>query len=232
MSNNNDLVVRAEKLWGRLTLPEENTFVSSAPVIALEGHNGAGKSTIAGLIRDHFNMKVHVGVPNVFLAGGLKYRMIAETNWQASALYFLSGVMEKIRELRELENNDGFHLIERSLWSTLSAHASEDPIRLAKIVAILREMGIGLCEPDYTIILNATFDHCYGRIQLKENEEEKKLDALLTHDIYYQKEAVFYRWLGAQRKKRIFQINVTDRESIDVFKEDILPILGQILSKK
>lgn len=224
--------MRTERLWSQLTLPKENAYESPVPVIALEGHNGAGKSTIAGLISDHFNMKVHVGVPDLFLAGGLKYRMIAETNWQASALYFLSGVIDKIRELRELGNSDAFHLIDRSLWSTLSAHASEDPIRLAKIVAILHEIGIGLCEPDYTIILNATFEHCYKRIQLKINEEEKKLDTLLTHSIYYQKEALFYNWLGKQRNNRIFQINVTNRESIDVFKEDILPILGQILSEK
>ncbi|MFH0287180.1 hypothetical protein ACGRSR_05955 [Vibrio owensii] len=232
MLNNDNSVRHAEEMWQHLILPSVEVEQVSTPVIALEGHNGAGKSTIRSLIGEHFKMETHAGVPDALLARGLKYRMIAETNWQASALYFLSGVIEKLRELRTLDNSVGFHLIERSLWSTMSAHASEDPGRLAKIVAILREVGINLCEPDYTIILNATFDHCYGRIQLKEDAEEKALDSLLTHETYYQKEAVFYRWLEKNRQKRIFHIDVTGRESIDVFRDDIIPLLDKLNSGK
>lgn len=232
MRSNNSLEALAGLLWENLALPAFHSSESHTPVLALEGHNGAGKSTIATLICEFFNKDVHLGVPDLFLADGRKYRMIAEANWQSSALYFLSGVIDKIRELRMLSHPEDFHLIERSLWSTLSSHASEDPDRLAKLVAVIHKMGIECCEPDYTIVLTATFEHCYQRIQLKKSEEEKALDFLVTHEAYYLKEALFYRWLKQQRPKRVYEIDVTGRESVDVFREDILPILSKFNGEK
>lgn len=232
MRYNDSHEIFAGSLWKRLALPTYHSSDIHTPVIALEGHNGAGKSTIATLICDYFKKEIHLGVPDLFLAGERKYRMVAESNWQGSALYFLSGVIDKIRELRMLSYPEDFHLIDRSLWSTLSAHASEDPERLAKLVTVIREMGIEYCEPDYTIVLTATFEHCYKRIQLKKNEEDKVLDSLVTHEDYYLKEAVFYRWLMQQRPKRVYEIDVTGRESVDVFREDILPILSKINGEK
>ncbi|KJF78584.1 hypothetical protein UA45_05015 [Morganella morganii] len=174
MRNNNSLGAATGLQWENLALPAFHSSEIHTPVLALEGHNGAGKSTIAKLICNYFNKDVHLGVPNLFLTDGRKYRMIAETNWQSSALYFLSGAIDKIRELRMISHPDDFHLIERSLWSTLSAHASEDPARLAKLVAVIDNMGIEYCEPDYTIVLNATFEHCYQRIQLKKVRRKKR----------------------------------------------------------
>ncbi|WP_434999626.1 hypothetical protein ACRZ5S_17610 [Vibrio scophthalmi] len=232
MRNNDSHESLVGALWEGLLLPTFHLSEIHTPVIALEGHNGAGKSTIATLICDYFKKDIHLGVPDLFLVGGRKYRMVAEANWQGSALYFLSGVIDKIRELRMISQPEDFHLIERSLWSTLSAHASEDPERLAKLVTVIHEMGIEYCEPDYTIVLTATFEHCYQRIQLKKSVEEKALDSLVTHEAYYLKEAVFYRWLMRQRPKRVFEIDVTGRESVDVFHEDILPILSKLKGEK
>jgi thymidylate kinase len=217
--------------WDTHSLPINLQAERMHPIVTIEGHNGVGKSTITQLACEHFNSMRHLGVPDLFLEGGRKYRMIVEASWEASALYFLSGVADKLREISEL-NNPGGYFIERSLWSTLSAHTSEDPERLNKLLNILSELGIQQFEPDYTVILTAPFQQCIDRISNKDCPEEITLDKRLMYKEYYEVERAFYSWLEKQRPDRVLLVDCSGRESSEVFLNDVLPYLTSKLNIK
>ena len=197
-------------------------------VVAIEGPNGCGKSTVVKKLIQRYEVPYQLGVPDCFLNNGMKYRMIAEANWQSSCLYFLSGVADKIRELKS--NAHPLAIIERSLWSTLAAHSSEDPSRLSFIVSILNSLDADIFEPTHTIILRASFEHCRKRIAYKDDIEEVKLDELVNSKEYYTRENMFYDWLSASRKN-VFNINVTDCESTNVC-EKVTKIIDGLMASE
>lgn len=204
-------------LLNNLILPKKG-LVRNVPIIALEGHNGAGKSTLAKLISQRYGLFNHLGVPDFFLSGVRKSYMIKEVTWQASALYYLSGVASKISELSK-HDDDNFYILDRSLWSTLSAHFSTDPNRLDILTRIVLDLGIENFEPDYTILLEANFSECVRNINFKQNIEEKNLDELTLFKSYYDKEKLFYNWLKKNRTSSVFIVNTSNKSIENILKE-------------
>lgn len=196
--------------------------------IAIEGHNGCGKSTIVKMLAHHYAVPYNLGIPNDFLAGELKYKMIAETYWEASCMYFLAGVAEKLREIEIFEST--FSIIERSFWSTLSVHAAFNIDRLEAILNILQCINEDIFEPSLTIILRSSFEQCREQVLMKENEDERILDDLVGNDFYYRKEDMFYDWLTVQREN-IFNINTCNRDVKTIF-QDVVNVIDGVLSDK
>ena len=54
-------------------------------VVAIEGANGVGKSTLCKFLSKHFNTSIKFGVPNLFLEKKLKEKMIIDANWYSSS---------------------------------------------------------------------------------------------------------------------------------------------------
>ena len=64
-----------------------------------------------------------------------KLRMIRDADWLASALYFLSGVIEASREAARGPGET--KVMDRSLWSTLAVHYAHDPDRLGVLMPLV-----------------------------------------------------------------------------------------------
>jgi pyruvate kinase/thymidylate kinase len=187
----------------RRRLPRSLAASSVPPfVVAIEGPNGAGKSLMCAMLHERMALPGLRGVPAGWEDSALKRRMIRDADWLASAMYFLSGVIETSRQV--VEERDKLQVMDRSLWSTLAAHYAHDPARLERLLSLVELAADRLKVPNLTIVLEASPETCRRRIAGKA-EYERELDAASGADEDSgRREREFYRWLAAQGPKVVF----------------------------
>lgn len=165
-------------------------------VVAIEGPNGAGKSRLCSLLTERLGLPCLRGVPAGWEDSPQKLRMIRDADWLASAMYFLSGVMESSREAASGAGD--IKLMDRSLWSTLAVHYAHDPARLEVLLPLLELAAGHVKVPDLTIVLEASPATCQRRIVRKAGHEQAMDAASPATDVFHQCEREFYHWLAAQ----------------------------------
>lgn len=178
--------------------PRNSLAGGSPPLIAVEGGNGTGKSTLIKRVSAlHPDWAIRRGVPDDWMTPPMKMRMICDANWMASALYFFSGAIELARELVQTLQEPGRPAtvwLDRSLWSTLAVHAGHAPSRLAKLIPVVAAMGGHVCVPNLTVVLTASAETLRQRIRGKD-ATERVFDELTQDDEYWMRELAFYQWL-------------------------------------
>ena len=127
--------------------------------------------------------------------------MIRDAEWHASAMFFLSGCFEQMRLLRD--RPERLILMDRSLWSTFAVQAATDAGRLAALAGMLRPVAEMIRIPNLTLVLEASFATCAGRIARKRGTA-RALDALTATAAFHARERRFYRWLGRQIPSVLF----------------------------
>jgi thymidylate kinase len=185
-----------------LTLPRFAGRGASRPfVVALEGANGAGKTTLCGLLARNLAAPACLGTDAAWFADSFKTRMIRDAEWFASAMFFLSGCFEQMRVLRG--RPDRLIIMDRSLWSTLAVHGAQSPERLEALLAMLRPVADQIHAPDFTLVLEASFETCQSRIAHKSGAA-RLLDELTATSAFHAREHGFYHWLAQQRPEVLF----------------------------
>jgi thymidylate kinase len=208
---------------GRSRLPRSlAASAGSPPVVAIEGPNGAGKTCLCSMLSERLGLPCLRGVPSGWEDSPLKLRMIRDADWLASAMYFLSGVIESSRYAAQADEK--LKVMDRSLWSTLAVHYAHDPARLERLLPLVELAADRLKVPDLTIVLELSPETCRQRIARK-SEEEKEMDAVGADDGFGRREREFYHWLADQGPKVVF----LDVESNDL--EDIYSRAVEIIRK-
>jgi thymidylate kinase len=128
--------------------------------------------------------------------------MIRDADWLASAMYFLSGVIEASREASR--SGARLQVMDRCLWSTLAVHFAHDPQRLERLLPLLDLVADRMKVPDLTIVLEAKAATCRRRIAGKSGGEQA-LDAASPDDVdFCRREREFYHWLAEQGANVVF----------------------------
>lgn len=190
-------------------------------IIAIEGPNGVGKTTLCGSLNRMEGFEYRLGVPPEWMEYNMKKRMIFHASWMASALYFMSGVMEVKRDIKNLDKK--FIIMERSIWSTLAVHWMKDFSRVGPLLNIMKEGHEFLPIPDLTIVLKADYDTCQNRIN-KKLDESKDFDKDLPRE--FLREMEFYDWLNNQ----LPNIEIIDTTNLSLEKIEKL-VLNAIRNK-
>lgn len=202
--------------WEALALPAFAARSSRRPfVVALEGANGVGKTTLLRTLSTQLNLPTCLGTDPAWFSEAFKVRMIRDAQWHASALFFLSGCFEQMRVLEG--RPEPLILMDRSLWSTLAVHAAESVERLEILLQVLRPMAPMIQIPDMTLVLDASFASCQERIARKTGID-RALDDLTGNARFHAREREFYRWLAA-RAPGVVTVNTEDRSAEEVFHE-------------
>ena len=198
---------------GEFTLPALAEPAVAGPfIVALEGANGAGKSTLCQRLARRLDASACMGTDAAWLAESFKVPMIRDAEWFVSALFFLSGCLEQMRRLQS--SPSGLLIMDRSLWSTLAVHAAEDPERLATLLAMLRPVASRIQVPHLTLVLDADYATCQGRISRKAGVD-RLLDDLTGHAAFHARERAFYQWLALQRPEvRWLDATPSDPEAV------------------
>jgi pyruvate kinase len=208
----------------RRRLPRSLAAASgSPPVVAIEGPNGVGKSSLCTLLGERMGLPALRGVPAGWEDSSLKLQMIRDADWLASAMYFLSGVIEASRQ-----SSDGtgkLRVMDRSLWSTLAVHYAHDPARLERLLPLVELAADRVKVPNLTIVLEASMDTCRRRISSK-SAYEKELDSVGGADEnFHARERQFYHWLAGEGPKVVF----LDAEGDDP--EDVYRRAAEVIRK-
>ncbi len=211
-----DYEIYRQELY-KINLPKRVEKKHKNLIIAIEGANGAGKSSLCKRLSNYFNIPIKFGVPDLFLQKELKEKMIVDAHWYSSSLFFISGAIEQIKAFRN--SKEKLVISDRSIWSTLSVQTSENPKRLNSLIDIAFNLENIDIEPDITIILRASYETCRDRIS-KKSMDEQKLDDLVNSKEFYQKEDQFYNWLTFQRDN-IINIDVNNITESELLKKVI-----------
>lgn len=192
---------RREQSLSRLPLSLKASL--GAPfVVAIEGPNGIGKTTLCTRLSERFGWPLLRGVPGDWEKAAIKLHMIRDADWLASALYFLSGVIESSREA--VQGEAPVCLMDRSLWSTLAVHYAHDPSRLARLLPLVDLLADRFKTPDLTIVLEASAAACARRTARKDRHERELDAASPAHEGFQSREREFYQWLAEQWPRVVF----------------------------
>ncbi|MDP1525681.1 MAG: pyruvate kinase [Rhodocyclaceae bacterium] len=237
-----ELATRCLKAASRIRLPiglflrePRNLFPGgSSPLIAIEGGNGVGKTTLIERLRaTHPDWTIRRGVPDAWMEPQMKMRMIRDADWMASAFYFFSGSMELKRELMQFiqrQVSPPKICLDRSLWSTLAVQVGHDPKRLAKLMPILELMGGHICVPNKTVVLTASPETLRQRVSEKELSE-RVFDELTQNYDYWERESAFYHWLReavAEVGLPQFQVELVNTDNLS--SEEVVEYVGRLIS--
>jgi len=179
-------------------------------VVAIEGPNGAGKSHLCRMLCERLGLPALRGVPAAWEEPATKLRMIRDADWLASAMYFLSGVIESSREAAC--GSEDLKIMDRSLWSTLAIHYAADPDRLEVLMPLLGLAAGRVKVPDLTIVLEASPATCAQRIARKSATEQGYDTAVLAPSAFHEREREFYRRLAGQWPR----VEFIDTENADI----------------
>ena len=145
-----------------LMKPKNRTY----KVVAVEGPNGVGKSTLNRRLGESLLWPIRLGVADPFMERELKYRMIFEADWRASVYFFIAGAIEIDRELSQLPQGSTI-LLDRSPWSTVAVQVAEDQTRETWVMQALDAVSDVLPIPDHVLLLEASYTTCLSRIEGK-----------------------------------------------------------------
>jgi pyruvate kinase/thymidylate kinase len=200
--------------------PRRSISDGSHHLIAIEGSNGVGKTSLITRLRaTHPDWTICRGVPDAWMEPQIKMRMIRDADWMASALYFFSGSIELAREIMESlrqQISPSKVCLDRSLWSTLAVHVGHDPSRLVVLMQILEAMGGHICIPNKTIVLTASPESLCRRISGKDLSE-RVFDELTQNHDYWKRELAFYYWLKdaiAEIELPQFQLEIVNTDDL------------------
>jgi thymidylate kinase len=171
-------------------------------LVAVEGPNGAGKTQLCSLLGQALGAAALRGVPAAWEDSSLKLHMIRDVDWLASAMYFLSGVIESSRQAALSDVK--LQVMDRSLWSTLAVHYAHDPARLETLLPLLELAADRLAVPDLTIVLEADAETCRQRIARKSGAEQELDAASPSDEAFRLREREFYHGLSDQGLKVVF----------------------------
>lgn len=164
---------------------------SSSNLIAIEGPDGVGKTTICNLLANE-GYNIIRGIPKDWEYEPLKKEMIGSDNWIASAMYFLSGV---IQNQKFIGKDYAIKISDRSVWSSLVVHYKKNPNLLNEICALLNLISPYTLFPVKVIVLDAGYKNTKERINGK-NSVERGFDLLLPQEEeVYNREINFFKWL-------------------------------------
>ena len=191
-----------ERVLATLSLPTFAVNAFERPfIVALEGPNGAGKTTLGHALADKLNAPCCLGTDEAWFGKAFKTRMIRDSDWYASAMFFLSGCFEQMRLLRQ--RVEPLVILDRCLWSTFAVQAAQSAERLEKLITMIRPISAEIPIPHLTLILEASFGTCQQRISNKEGEA-RALDQLTGNAEFHARERAFYRWLARQTPGVLF----------------------------
>lgn len=206
----------------------------SSPLIAIEGGNGVGKTTLIERLRaTHPDWTIRRGVPDAWMEPQMKMRMIRDADWMASAFYFFSGSMELKRELAEFiqqQVSPPKICLDRSLWSTLAVHVGHDPKRLVQLMPMLELMGGHVCVPNKTVVLTASPETLRRRVSEKK-PSERVFDELTQNYDYWEQESAFYHWLReavAEVGLPQFQVEIVNTDNLS--SDEVVECVGRLIS--
>ncbi len=213
-------------LWSRSTAPTGRPFL-----VAIEGPNGAGKTRLCALLGKALGAATHRGVPAAWEDSARKLQMIRDADWLASAMYFLSGVIESSRQAAghdvPMVGDVKLQVMDRSLWSTLAVHYAHDPARLETLLPLFELAADRLAVPDLTIVLEADAETCRQRIERKSGTEQEMDAASPSDEAFHLREREFYRWLSGQGPKVVF-LDVNEDSPEDVCRRAAQLICGAL----
>jgi thymidylate kinase len=193
-------------------------------IVALEGPNGAGKTTLCRLLCRTLNAPGCLGTDEAWFTEPFKVRMIRDAEWHASAMFFLSGCFEQMRTLGN--RPERLVIMDRSLWSTLAAHAAHSVQRLQALLAMLGPIAADIHIPHLTLVLQAPFDTCLSRSGQKTGSA-RSLDELTATAAFHAREQEFYHWLGRQGASLAF-LNVEQDTPEQVLQQALAMVRKEI----
>jgi pyruvate kinase/thymidylate kinase len=182
-------------------------------LVAIEGPNGAGKTRLCSLLGKALGAATLRGVPAAWEDASLKLHAIRDVDWLASAMYFLSGVIESSRQAAL--SGGKLQVMDRSLWSTLAVHYAHDPARLETLLPLFALAADRLAVPDLTIVLEADARTCRQRIARKSGAEQEMDAASPSDEAFHLREREFYHRLSDQGLKVAF-LDANDSTPEDV----------------
>ena len=154
-----------------------NTSLSQKTIVAIEGLNGVGKTTLVEHVGASFpSIKTSQSTPAIYIKNiEIRSYILFSASQMASALYYLSGITD-LTSLLKREPSRSI-LLDRSIWSTLAAAYAKDPQIVPMLFSLLSEMQDYLMIPDYIVVLNASYKTCLERIAKKHSGKEFDKDS-------------------------------------------------------
>lgn len=188
-------------------------------IIAIEGPNGVGKSTLISKVKER-NADIYCVPPRSVAfqnAKELKNYIQEQACSLCASLFYLSVMVD----LASSCDNHDIIVMDRSLYSTLAAAYSTNSNIYNKLSNIVEIIADDMLIPDRVIVLYADYRTCMMRSNNKPNQGVDDID----NENDFNKKLEFYFSLR-NKTDNIFYINTDNIDAEEVYKKVINIIKG------
>lgn len=181
-------------------------------IIAFEGHNGVGKSTIHKRLKDYFkNDKNYIfdyGIEKAFQNNRDQFSVCDGTDYITLFIYFMAGSISEYLKNNSKNNNKVF-IYERSFWSSLYANANLNSKEWKELKSFIDDCSAYLPIPNLIIILTASYETCKDRMEKRKEQDD-------VNESIYNNEVQVYNWLEKETPFGSIVIKI----NTDIYSED------------
>lgn len=171
--------------------------------IVVDGIIGAGKTTIARMVSEHLNIPMFEELKNDDLGNTLEHRMLNkfyddQSRW--SAIIQVMFLNERFRDLKDIENNNQFAVMDRSIYGdeifakTINKRGNMSDDELTIYQELLHNMLEHINPPKLLIYLDVSIDTAMDRIRQRSRGTEA---ATIPKDYMIDLKETYEEWYDA-----------------------------------
>ena len=203
--------------------PVLKTGTKNFHIIALEGVDACGKTSLCDMLANTYAEFNFVKIPSAYIEQPFKKYLYFETTPMASALIFAASLADRMNKIKN--NAAECSVLDRSLWSTIALNWAKGRADVAQdVLNFYAKISAYVPIPEKVYVLDTHYEICRSRV-MKRNIAVQKYDEMPHEE--YRRHMEFYHWL-AERSSGIIFLN-TENLSLEMLAKIIY---NDIFSKR
>lgn len=164
-------------------------------MIAFEGVDGSGKSSICAALDASFDDTVFVKIPQEYMSPSFKAYLSFQASQIANALIYTASLVDRKVICDTLDRSILFAVTDRSLWSTVAQSHVKYPEKTRDILSVFETVSQYVPIPETVFVLDTPYEVCRERV-MRRCPGDRRFDSMSRDE--YKRHMDFYYWLETQ----------------------------------
>lgn len=164
-------------------------------LIAFEGVDGSGKSSICEALDASFDDTAFVKIPQEYMSPPFKEYLSFRASQIANALIYTASLADRKVMCDALDRSILFAVMDRSIWSTVAQSYVKYPEKTKDVLSVFETVSQYVPIPETVFVMDTPYEVCRDRV-MRRCSLDRRFDSMSKEE--YLRHMDFYYWLETQ----------------------------------